>query len=157
MLNQVILVGRLVRTPELLLTESGKKMSLVTLAVNRGFKNQNGEYDTDFLDCTLWTSVAENTAEYCKTGDVIGVRGRLQTRLIEDEEGIKYKKVEVIAEKVTFLSSARKDRNNDGCSGDRNVIEIDSNEISNVDENIIDADTGNDDTGNQKKSSKKKK
>lgn len=157
MLNQVILVGRLVRTPELLLTESGKKMSLVTLAVNRGFKNQNGEYDTDFLDCTLWTSVAENTAEYCKTGDVIGVRGRLQTRLIEDEEGIKYKKVEVIAEKVTFLSSARKDRNNDGCSGDSNVIEIDSNEISNVDENIIDADTGNDDTGNQKKSSKKKK
>jgi len=157
MLNHVILVGRLVRTPELLLTESGKKMSLVTLAVNRGFKNQNGEYDTDFLDCTLWTSVAENTAEYCKTGDVIGVRGRLQTRLIEDEEGIKYKKVEVIAEKVTFLSSARKDRNNDGCSENSDVIEINSNEISNVDENIVDVDTGNDDTGNQKKSSKKKK
>lgn len=105
MLNQVILVGRLVRTPELQLTESGKKRSLITLAVSRSYKNPNGEYDTDFLDCTLWTGIAENTAEYCKTGDVIGVKGRLQTRLIENDEGLKYKKVEVIADKVTFLSS----------------------------------------------------
>lgn len=107
MLNQVILVGRLVRTPELQLTDSGKKRSLVTLAVARGFKNQDGEYDTDFLDCTLWTGIAENTAEYCKMGDVIGVRGRLQTRMIESEDGTKYKKMEIIADKVTFLSSAR--------------------------------------------------
>lgn len=107
MLNQVILVGRLVRTPELQLTESGKKRSLVTLAVNRSFKNQNGEYDTDFLDCTLWTGIAESTAEYCKTGDVIGVKGRLQTRLIDNEDGTKHKKMEIIADKVTFLSSSR--------------------------------------------------
>ena len=53
MLNQVILVGRLVRTPELHLTESGKKRSQITLAVSRSYKNQNEEYDTDFLDCTL--------------------------------------------------------------------------------------------------------
>jgi len=107
MLNQVILVGRLVRTPELMLTESGKKKSIATLAVNRGFKNQNGEYDTDFLDCTLWMGVAENTAEYCKTGDVIGVKGRLQTRLIDNEDGTKHKKMEIIADKVTFLSSGK--------------------------------------------------
>ena len=107
MLNQVILVGRLVRTPELLLTESGKKKSLITLAVSRPYKNQNGEYDTDFLDCTLWTGVAERTSEYCKSGDVIGVKGRLQTRLMENEEGIKYKKMEVIADRVTFLSSSK--------------------------------------------------
>lgn len=104
MLNQVILVGRLVRTPELQLTESGKKKSLVTLAVNRGFKNQNGEYDTDFIDCTLWTGVAENTAEYCKSGDVVGIKGRLQTRLIDNDDGTKHKKMEVIADRVTFLS-----------------------------------------------------
>lgn len=107
MLNQVILVGRLVRTPELVLTESGKKKSLITLAVPRTYKNQNGEYDTDFLDCTLWTGVAESTSEYCKTGDVIGVKGRLQTRLMENEEGIKYKKMEIIADRVTFLSSSK--------------------------------------------------
>ena len=159
MLNQVILVGRLVRTPELLLTESGKKMSLVTLAVNRGFKNQNGEYDTDFLDCTLWTSVAENTAEYCKTGDVIGVRGRLQTRLIEDDEGIKYKKVEVVAEKVTFLSSAKNnkmDNHNeisivDG-NGD-NPVNSDDEDGNNVTK--VEDDNDNNST-NKKKISKKK-
>ena len=105
MLNHVILVGRLVRTPELILTDTGKKRSIATLAVNRGFKNLNGEYDTDFLDCTLWTNIAENTAEYCKTGDIIGVKGRLQTRLIDNEDGTKYKKMEIIADSVTFLSS----------------------------------------------------
>ena len=116
MLNQVILVGRLVRTPEVTVTETGKKRSQITLAVARSYKNQNGEYDTDFLDCTLWTGIAENTAEYCKSGDVIGIKGRLQTWLLEDENGSKYKKVEVVAEKVTFLSSARNDNivNEDG-------------------------------------------
>ena len=110
MLNQVILVGRLVRTPELQLTDNGKKWSMITLAVNRGYKNQNGEYDTDFLDCSLWTGIAENTAEYCKSGDIIGVKGRIQTRLIDNEDGTKHKKMEIIADKVTFLSSARNEK-----------------------------------------------
>ena len=74
MLNQVVLVGRLVSTPELQLTENGKKISKITLAVPRSYKNMNGEYDTDFLDCTLWTNVAENTTEYCQTGDMIGIK-----------------------------------------------------------------------------------
>ena len=174
MLNQVILVGRLVRTPELLLTESGKKKSLVTLAVNRGFKNQNGEYDTDFLDCTLWTSVAENTAEYCKTGDVIGVKGRLQTRLIEDDEGIKYKKVEVIGEKVTFLSSARNNRVTDGASSDEDSdnngddVETDDSDndmgddVVNMDSeidvnNVTQSSKDDSSSGSEKKSNRKKK
>ena len=72
MVNQIILVGRLVKTPELELTDSGKKISTITLAVPRTYKNLNGEYDTDFIDCTLWTGVAENTSEYCKTGDILG-------------------------------------------------------------------------------------
>ena len=146
MLNQVILVGRLVRTPELQLTESGKKKSLITLAVSRGFKNQNGEYDTDFLDCTLWSSIAENTSEYCKTGDVIGVKGRLQTRLIDNEEGTKYKKVEVIADKVTFLSSSRNENNNCEKFEDADDYENSSCEEVNNDVETI-----------EKKSSKKKK
>lgn len=146
MLNQVILVGRLVRTPELQLTDSGKKKSLITLAVSRGFKNQNGEYDTDFLDCTLWSSVAENTSEYCKTGDVIGVKGRLQTRLIDNDEGIKYKKVEVIADKVTFLSSSRSDN---GVSEKDEVT--DDIDVSACEESSSNAESS------EKKSSKKKK
>lgn len=112
MLNQVILVGRLVRDPELQLTDTGKKRSFITLAVSRGYKNQNGEYETDFLDCTLWTGIAENTAEYCKSGDVVGVKGRLQTWLLENEDGTRQKRVELVAEKVTFLSSSKNKDNN---------------------------------------------
>ena len=95
MLNQVILVGRLVRNPELQVTDSGKKRSSITLAVSRGYKNLNGEYDTDFFDCTLWTGIAENTHEYCKSGDVIGVKGRLQTWMLENDDGTKTKKMEI--------------------------------------------------------------
>ena len=113
MVNQIILVGRLVKTPELELTDSGKKISTITLAVPRTYKNLNGEYDTDFLDCTLWTGVAENTSEYCKTGDILGIKGRLQSRIIEKDDGTKYKKMEIIAEKVSFLSSTKDKKDNE--------------------------------------------
>ncbi len=106
MLNQIVLVGRIVKTPELRTTENGKKTATVTLAVPRNYKNMNGEYDTDFLDCTLWTNVAENTAEYCQTGDMVGVKGRIQTRVITAEDGSKKKKTEIVAEKVTFLAQS---------------------------------------------------
>lgn len=106
MLNQVVLVGRIVKTPELRVTETGKKTATVTLAVPRNYKNMNGEYDTDFLDCTLWTNIAENTTEYCQTGDMVGVKGRIQTRVIHGEDGSRKKKTEIVAEKVTFLAQA---------------------------------------------------
>ena len=138
MLNHVILVGRLVRTPQLVLTESGKKVSTVTLAVPRQYKNLNGEYDTDFLDCTLWTAIADATAEYCKTGDVIGVKGRLQSRIVELEDGTKYKRVDVIAEKVTFLSSARnnKDIKNVSDESVENTLDVYDLNSESVDKNI---------------------
>ena len=129
MLNQVILVGRLVKSPELQLTETGRKMSLITLAVPRSYKNINGEYDTDFLDCTLWTNIAENTAEYCKTGDVIGIKGRVQSRLVEKEDGTKIKKTDIIAEKVTFLSSGKISKTDN--EADNNMIEDNDENISN--------------------------
>lgn len=106
MLNQVVLVGRIVKTPELRTTETGKKTATVTLAVPRNYKNMNGEYETDFLDCTLWTNVAENTTEYCQTGDMVGVKGRIQTRVITSDDGSKKKKTEIVAEKVTFLAQS---------------------------------------------------
>lgn len=105
MVNQIVLVGRITRTPEVKTTENGKKYATMTLAVPRNYKNSNGEYDTDFLDCTLWSSVAESTSEYCQTGDMIGVKGRVQSRIIESPEGTKKKKTEIVAEKVTFLTS----------------------------------------------------
>lgn len=108
MLNQAVLVGRIVKEPELKNTDKGK-VTNITLAVPRSFKNPNGEYDTDFISCVLWKGVAENTVEYCKKGDLVGIKGRIQTRNVELEDETKKQYVEVIAEKVTFLSSRRTD------------------------------------------------
>ncbi len=106
MLNQIVIVGRLVRDPELRTTENGKNVTNITLAVPRSYKNSNGEYETDFVDCVLWTGIAETTTEYCKKGDLLGIKGRVQTRIYEKDE-IKKSITEVVAEKVTFLSSKK--------------------------------------------------
>lgn len=111
MLNQVILVGRLVRDPEVIESENGKSYSQITLAAPRSFKNSEGQYDTDFIDCVTWENVAKSTAEYCKKGDIIGVKGRMQSLSFEDKEGNKQSKLEVVAEKVTFLSSRETSKN----------------------------------------------
>lgn len=96
MLNQIVVVGRLTQDLETKELENGKKVAYITLAVPRSFKNADGEYETDFIPCTLFEGVASNTAEYCRKGDLIGIKGRVQSN--ED-------KIELIAEKVTFLSS----------------------------------------------------
>ena len=106
MLNQTVIVGRIAKDPELRETENGKKVTNVTLAVPRSFKNANGEYETDFISCVLWKGIAESTVEYCKKGDLVGVKGRIQTRVYEKDEEKKYS-TEIVAEKITFLSSNR--------------------------------------------------
>ena len=108
MLNQVVMVGRIVQEPELKETEKGNVCNL-TLAVPRSYKNNNGEYDTDFLDITLWRGVAESTTEYCKKGDLIGLKGRLETHRNDKNDKV----MNIIAEKVTFLSSKKIDDNVD--------------------------------------------
>ena len=108
MLNQVVLVGRIVRKPELRESEKGKKLTFVTLAVPRSFKNMNGEYDTDFVDCVLWDNVAVSTVQYCEKGDIVGVKGRLQSRTVEKEDG-NITQINVVAEKITFLSGRKTD------------------------------------------------
>lgn len=105
MLNQVVLVGRLTKDPEVNTTDSNKHYLHIALAVPRSFKNINGEYDTDFIDCVLWDSVAKSTSEYCRKGDIVGVKGRIQSDLVEKEDGTKKYYTNVVAERVTFLSS----------------------------------------------------
>ena len=108
MLNQTVLVGRIVKNPELKETGSGNKVTNVTLAVPRSYKNSEGQYETDFISCVLWKGIAENTVEYCKKGDLVGIKGRIQTREYITDEDEKKHVVEVVAEKVTFLSSKPK-------------------------------------------------
>ena len=110
MLNQTVLVGRLVRDPELYETDNGNKVTHITLAVPRSYKNMDGEYDTDFISCVLWKGVAENAVEYCHKGDLLGVKGRIQSRKIDIDDQNKKEIVEVVAEKVTYLSSKRADQ-----------------------------------------------
>ena len=108
MLNQVVVVGRLTKDPEVVTLEKGRKRTSITVAVARSYKNPDGLYESDFIRCILWNAIAENTSEYCHKGDVIGVKGRLQTSSYEKDGETKYS-VDVIAEKVTFLSSKKGD------------------------------------------------
>lgn len=108
MLNQVVFVGRLTSDPEIKETENENKYSKLTIAVPRSFKNADGVYETDFIPIDLWNNIAENTAEYCKKGDIIGVKGRLQVDSFE-KDGEKRNVLKVTAEKVTFLSSKAKE------------------------------------------------
>lgn len=105
MLNNIYLVGRLVSDPELKETENNKKVSKITLAVPRSYKNEDGIYETDYIDCNLWNGVAQSTCEYCHKGDLVGIKGRIQTNIIEKDNGEKTKITEVIADKVSFLTS----------------------------------------------------
>ena len=109
MLNQTVLVGRLVRDPELYETESGNKVTNITLAVPRSYKNSDGIYETDFINCVLWKGIAESASEYCHKGDLLGIKGRIQTRTIDVDEDSKKNITEVVAEKVTYLSSKKAD------------------------------------------------
>ena len=109
MLNQIILVGRLTRDILVNDSESGVKVATISIAVPRSFKNMDGVYDTDFIDCVAFDTVALNTSEYCGKGDIVGVKGRVQSKTKEDEDGKKRNVLEVIAEKITFLSSKPKE------------------------------------------------
>jgi len=105
MLNQTVLVGRLIEEPTLRKIENGNSVTNITLAVPRNYKNQNGEYETDFLNCVLWQGIAERTCEYCKKGDLMAIKGRIESKMIETKKGDKVSTMELVAEKVTFLSS----------------------------------------------------
>ncbi|WP_082686919.1 single-stranded DNA-binding protein [Bacillus sp. FJAT-27445] len=105
MINQVTLVGRLTKDPELKVTSEGTSVSNVILAVNRQYKNSNGEIDTDFVQCTLWKKAAENTVHYCRKGSVVGITGRIHTRHYDNQEGKRVYVTEVVAESIRFLSS----------------------------------------------------
>jgi single-strand DNA-binding protein len=110
MLNQIILVGRLTREISINKSENGVKVATIPLAIPRSFKNSAGSYDTDFIDCVAFDNIAENTKEYCSKGDIVGVKGRVQSRVIE-KDNKKENTIEIIAEKVTFLSNHSKEEN----------------------------------------------
>jgi single-strand DNA-binding protein len=109
MLNQVVLIGRLTRDPELKYTPgNGIPVATFTLACDRPFTNQEGEREADFINIVTWRKLAENCANYLQKGSLAAVTGRLQIRSYEDSEGVKRKVAEVVADNVRFLDSKKK-------------------------------------------------
>ena len=105
MINNVTLVGRLTKDVELKYTPSNVANVSFTLAVNRTFKNANGERESDFINCVIWRKSAENFANFVKKGALIGITGRIQTRNYENQQGQRVYVTEVIADNFQMLES----------------------------------------------------
>lgn len=105
MLNHIVIMGRLTRDPEMRHTQSGTPVVSFSLAVDRDFKNQNGDKETDFIDCTAWRSTAEFVDKYFHKGSLAVVSGRLQIRDWQDKEGNKRRSAEVVADNIYFAES----------------------------------------------------
>lgn len=104
MINTVVLTGRPVKEIELKTLSTGTKVAGFTLAVNRSFKDANGEYPTDFITIQTFEKTAEFVAKYAKKGELIGVEGRLQQRVFENKEGVNVYIIEVVANQITLLT-----------------------------------------------------
>ena len=114
MLNSVVLVGRLTKDAELRYTPNNQAVATFSLAVNRPFKNQNGDREADFINCVIWRQQAENLANWAKKGALIGITGRIQTRNYENQQGQRVYITEVVADNFQLLEFNK--QNNQGQS-----------------------------------------
>lgn len=114
MLNRVVLVGRLTRDPELRYTPSGVAVATFTLAVDRNYKNAQGERETDFIPCVVYRQLAELCANYLSKGKLAAVDGRIQVRSYDGQDGQRRYITEVVGENVRFLSPKDPDSGHSG-------------------------------------------
>lgn len=113
MLNNVVLVGRMTKDAELRYTPQNQAVATFNLAVNRNFKNANGEREADFINCVIWRQQAENLANWAKKGVLIGITGRIQTRSYENQQGQRVYVTEVIADNFQLLESRNQSQDKD--------------------------------------------
>lgn len=117
MLNHIVIMGRLTRDPELRRTGSGIAVANFSVAVERDFKSDSGEKETDFIDCVAWRSTGEFVSKYMKKGSMVAVSGRLQIRSWTDNDGNKRRTAEIVADNVYFGESKKSESTNDGYTG----------------------------------------
>lgn len=117
MINSVVLVGRLTRDIDLKYTGQGTAVGNFTLAVNRAFKNANGEREADFINCVIWRKSAESMANFTRKGSLVGIEGSIQTRSYENAEGKKVYVTEINAEKFHLLDSKKDNPEENKTSG----------------------------------------
>lgn len=106
MINHVVVVGRLTKNPELKFTTNGTKYTQFSVAVQKKFKNQSGEYESDFISCLMWSTAAENFIKFTNKGSLVGIEGRIQTRSY-DKDGKRVYLTEVVAENFSLLESKK--------------------------------------------------
>lgn len=104
-MNKAVLIGRNTKEIELRATKSGSSVTAFTIAVNRDFKNANGETEADFINCVAYGKTAELLSKYVKKGDRLAVEGRIQVRNYDNQEGKKVYVTEVIVQNIEFLES----------------------------------------------------
>ena len=114
MLNRVVLTGRLTRDPELRYTGSGTAVCSFTVAVDRQFRNQNGDRDADFISCVIWRKSAENFANFTHKGSLVGIDGRLSTRNYENNQGQRVYVTEVTVDNFALLEPRSSNQGNNG-------------------------------------------
>lgn len=107
MLNQLILIGRVTHDLEPTILEDGRKVLKFQLAVQRSFKNYNGEYETDFFQISCWEGLATLVEKYADKGVMLAVKGRIQSWQYNFEENKKLNMIEIVAERITYLSSSK--------------------------------------------------
>ncbi len=130
MINNVVLVGRMTRDAELRYTPSDQAVATFTLAVNRNFKNQDGEREADFVKCVIWRQQAENLANWVKKGALIGVTGRIQTRSYKNQQEQRVYVTEVVAESFQLLESRGQLSNSqDGSFGNSSPMDIQDEDL----------------------------
>lgn len=138
MINRVVLVGRLTRDCELKYTQSGNAVGTFNLAVNRRFKNANGEREADFIRCQIWGKQAENFANFTNKGSLVGIEGRIQTRSYE-KDGQRVYVTEVIVDNFSLLDSKNEKNSNDNRS---NNEQKETNDTSGYSDKHADKTTG---------------
>lgn len=128
MLNVIVVMGRLVRDPELRRTNSGTAVTSFTLAVDRDFKGQDGERETDFIDVVAWKATAEMAAKFFTKGRMAAVKGRLQLRDWTDKNGVKRRAAEIIADTVFFADRRPDAAARGGVDVPGELVELDEDE-----------------------------
>lgn len=114
MINRAVLTGRVTRDPELRYTTSGTAVVSFTLAVDRQFRNQNGDRDADFVNCVIWRKSAENFSNFTHKGSLVGVEGRIQTRNYENQQGNRVYVTEVVVDNFALLEPRQNGGMNQG-------------------------------------------
>ena len=132
MINNVVLVGRMTRDAELRYTPQNQAVATFTLAVNRNFKNHNGEREADFVNVVIWRQQAENLANWAKKGALVGITGRIQTRNYENQQGQRVYVTEVVADNFQLLESRASREGQSGGYAPNNFGGVDSsNQVPN--------------------------